>query len=463
MIISSILQSYIISKNLNIRPKYQRTIQWNLNQMNSFVDTIMSNGVTPSLWFYKYQEGDEKEDANHKFENIDGQHRMFVITNYRSGTFINDKGEMIFWDYKHGDEHHCIFYEENANTRIWAANNPDKIVKYMDETEKYDFDNYNIVVNVIHCKLLFEQRCVIFTSLQHGTPVRGSDLYKNFLHIPLIKWLMDNNFEKKYNEYIKNHLTVKHDKFWLEKAIRFFLVSTAKTEEERYEYFNWTDPQIRKMIKAERATCLFDITSEQFSKFKNDIETLEIILSRIQTDTRFTPIQLSAIYHVIQTIDKSNTTLIDNIVNYCDKWAGKVSDKSELTLWEQHINDKDYKDEVIRKRNDYFERSIEELKGFSNSYFIEPKVIGPRKVTLKTRKQVWKNWSNHDNETANCWTCFKLIKKTKWECGHIVPHSGGGSDEIENLIVQCKQCNRSQGAENAYEYKKRINPDEIML
>jgi hypothetical protein len=431
--------------------------------MNNFVETVMTNGVTQPLWFYKYQEDDEKEDPNHRFENIDGQHRMFVITHFRSGTPINEKGAMIYWDIRYENEQYCIFYEENVHTRNWAANNPTKVVKYMDETDRYQFDNYNIVVNAIHCKLTFEQRCEIFTSLQRGTPVRNSDLYKNFLHIPLIKKLMDNNFEKKYNNSIKPHLTVTHDKYWLQKIIRFYLVSTAETEEKQSEYFNWTDTQIKTMITAEKTTYFFEITDEQFSHFKDVMETLENILVKMHSRTEFTPIQLSALFHVIQSIDKNDTTLIDNIVKYCDRWAGKVYDRSELTLWEQQITNKDYKDEVIRKRQDYFERCIDELNGFLETGFMEPpKEIGRRKVTLKIRKQVWSNWSG-GNDAATCWTCSKSLKRISWECGHIVAHSEGGSDELDNLIVQCKQCNRNQGAENAYDYKRRINPNEFSV
>ena len=191
------------------------------------------------------------------------------------------------------------------------------------------------------------------------------------------------------------------------------------------------------MIKAERASALHDITINQYSKFENDIETLDVILSKIKTDTKFTPIQLSALFHIIQTFDKK---LIDDITTYCDKWAGQVSDPFHLKLWEQHINDKDYKVEIIRKRQDYFEQCIDELKEFSETDFMTSvKVIGPRKVTSKIKKQVWETWRTNEN-MAHCWTCSKMLKKSNWECGHIQAHAEGGSDDLDNLIIQCKKC-----------------------
>uniref|UniRef100_A0A6C0DSK7 HNH nuclease domain-containing protein n=1 Tax=viral metagenome TaxID=1070528 RepID=A0A6C0DSK7_9ZZZZ len=450
-----------MDENLNIRPRYQRQIQWTPKQMIRFIDTIMTNGITQPLWFYKYQPDDHKEKQSYEYENIDGQHRLFVMTHFKLGTPIDGKYNMIYWHYKNDIVDECVFYEENSHTREWEKNNQDKIVRYMDKNQQHDFNRFKIVVNEIICKLTFEQRCDIFTSLQMGSQVRGSDLYKNYHHIPVIRIIMEHGHEKIYYNNLKNHLTVNHDKYWLEKFIRFYLISNAETEAKRLEYFDWTDGQIRKMLKAERTTCLFEITETQISKFIKDVEILENILSKLQPDTKFTPIQLSALYHHIQQIDSTNETEITNIVNYCDEWAGNVCHASEIKLWEQHINDKRYRNDVIEKRKVCFYRSIVELTIMSQTESMKKsKQIGPRKVTLKLRKQVWKNWGG-DEEKANCWTCNKCIKKTNWECGHIIAHSEGGSDDLSNLILQCKGCNRNQGTENAFLYKKRVNPNEF--
>jgi hypothetical protein len=84
-----------------------------------------------------------------------------------------------------------------------------------------------------------------------------------------------------------------------------------------------------------------------------------------------------------------------------------------------------------------------------------------RTITKATRTAVWKKWFNCA-ETGKCWTCLTDINIKRWECGHIIAHAKQGSDDISNLIPQCKGCNNPQRTEDAHEYKKRINSEYLM-
>ncbi len=77
----------------------------------------------------------------------------------------------------------------------------------------------------------------------------------------------------------------------------------------------------------------------------------------------------------------------------------------------------------------------------------------PRKsLTKLVRLTAWRKSSNGLMDT-NCFSCSKAMRmEDNWECGHIVSHSHGGSDEASNMQPLCRRCNRSMGPMNMYEY-----------
>lgn len=82
---------------------------------------------------------------------------------------------------------------------------------------------------------------------------------------------------------------------------------------------------------------------------------------------------------------------------------------------------------------------------------------GPRKWGACTPKNVWRHYFG-EHEEGNCSFDFcnkALTRKGKWERGHDIPHSkGGSSSDMSNLYVVCKDCNRKQGTQTRAEFER---------
>lgn len=73
------------------------------------------------------------------------------------------------------------------------------------------------------------------------------------------------------------------------------------------------------------------------------------------------------------------------------------------------------------------------------------------------KKECWRTkFSNNSN--GKCEVCLKVIEALDFEAGHIISCYNGGEDTKENLVPICKDCNRSMGTQNLYEYKKEHYP-----
>lgn len=83
----------------------------------------------------------------------------------------------------------------------------------------------------------------------------------------------------------------------------------------------------------------------------------------------------------------------------------------------------------------------------------------------KQRMRVWidesiklQKWGidNYVNgHTGKCFCCHKTINDTNHEAGHIIPRAHHGTDELDNMRIICKECNRGKGGMfeiNAYEF-----------
>ena len=74
-------------------------------------------------------------------------------------------------------------------------------------------------------------------------------------------------------------------------------------------------------------------------------------------------------------------------------------------------------------------------------------------IPTSVRKNLWKNYFG-DNFTGVCNVCRKEININDFEAGHIISFANGGSDNIDNLVPLCRDCNRSMGKQNLDEFKK---------
>jgi hypothetical protein len=85
--------------------------------------------------------------------------------------------------------------------------------------------------------------------------------------------------------------------------------------------------------------------------------------------------------------------------------------------------------------------------------------VAPRKsLSKKKRDELWVR-DHGENEKGACFVCDKPIEKKKtrsWHAGHIDAHANGGSDtDLDNYVIECKDCNLAHGTENPHVYKKR--------
>lgn len=88
---------------------------------------------------------------------------------------------------------------------------------------------------------------------------------------------------------------------------------------------------------------------------------------------------------------------------------------------------------------------------FSNSASKER----PKRKNLpkKTRVKAWDLNIGEEFGIGECFTCGCIIKQTDYECGHIISVKDGGSDNVDNLMPVCSQCNKSMGTMNMHHFK----------
>lgn len=64
-------------------------------------------------------------------------------------------------------------------------------------------------------------------------------------------------------------------------------------------------------------------------------------------------------------------------------------------------------------------------------------------------------WKLKDNSC--CWYCGKEMPKNKLTVDHVFPRSKGGSDDFDNIVLACKECNSSKNDLDLLEwYSKRL-------
>lgn len=75
-------------------------------------------------------------------------------------------------------------------------------------------------------------------------------------------------------------------------------------------------------------------------------------------------------------------------------------------------------------------------------------------IPAAIRQEVWRKHHANICDAGQCFVCENALNYPDMECGHILAHALGGSDDIANLLPICKTCNRDMGIMNLHEYKK---------
>ena len=429
---------------IDLHPVYQRGISWSQENMCDLVNTIMHNGLIPGLLLYKLQADDEKAQPNFKHECVDGQHRLFTLYHFFNGLPVDIAGKksfMISLRYEQDDHVTHVFYAENEHTQKWAAET--KLPHaYMTEEEKEQFDTFLLDVREIKNKLTLDQRRNIFLSLQKGVPVRGSDLYKNRVDIPLVKFLSE---EKRLEEPTKSvfqlYLQQKPEKFWLHWLIRFFLIQKAG-KEERVDAFLTKDSEITAMMK--KNDPLFNTTAEQNDALAATLTRFFSFLSTMPAGTKLSHTLFFALFTTLLDMDDD---LAKVVATHMRAMSTEGSAK-QRKIWENRQPE---------ERKEYFENIVAQIASINTP---APGPMARTNVPKKIREAVWKRDCG-ESDVGKCCCCNDFVSIGSWDCGHVLADKCGGKPTLDNLRVTCVSCNRSMGTENMDSFKARCYPLEV--
>jgi hypothetical protein len=428
---------YLELNDINLRPIYQRDIRWTLSKMSVFLSTIMNGGIVPEILLYKLHSDESNE---YKYECIDGQHRLFVISHFRSGEYVKIPGKtpfLIYIEFYNEDtkqtEH--LFYEKNDATEDYKVNNPSKIVSYLTKEEKNDFDDFVLNVKTITKPLHINSRREIFTSLQNGIPVRNSDALKNYTRHSFIQYLSDANIEQKMRELINNNCTKKADKFWIQWVVKFWYFINNFNNKTPTEIFTKYDGEIGKIIKT-RNHPLLETTPELLDNFENAFNRFyNFCRSTENRNIKVNPTIFFALFAHLMNGENNREEILNSYLPFISK---NGMDKVYKNIWEKHD---------IKFRSEYFETVLSELESCKT---IKTEIERPA-ISQSLKKKVWEKEFN-DMSLGNCRCGVELNKTGDWHAGHIIPWCKGGETTIDNLLPICGPCNLEMGRQNLYDF-----------
>lgn len=267
--IFAIYCEYLQKSKLLLRPEYQRKLCWSLQKMNDFIDTILKGWVIPNYVIYILSKKEIKEN-NHRYECIDGQHRLTTLKYYIENKELGDK-KYIYW-VKNKER---VFY--NMDEKILNSLSTKKIkCRNLTEDEKDKFDNFQMSFHMIKSSngLKIGTKCDIFNRLQNGEKVSTYDKLKN-LHQNEItncirsQGLCDLMFDLKFITKMKEHKVTqvnrikKPDNFYIFFLIRTFFIIDKKSLDN-----NYLDVNIHRGLLAN------DGKGEPKYQLQNDIDEL---------------------------------------------------------------------------------------------------------------------------------------------------------------------------------------------
>ena len=441
---------------VNLKPEYQRDLRWSPDQMSGLISTVMNGQLMPQIMLYKLQDGDNHEGEDYSYECIDGQHRLFVLCQFRKCETValpRTKPFMISWYHEESKTH--VFYKETNDTKQWAQeNSPTKEIAYMTKEERDYFDKFTLQVMTIHTPVSLVERCKMFTTLQQGKQNTGSDLLKNYTHIPLLAFLFHSRFEIKYKDLMLSHLTRNPKQYWLAFFIRCYFYTIeyknndAKDPKEPVDILMMSDNKdIYKMIKTKNLA--LNSTRDTEATFAQHMSRFFEFISRIPADTKFPTIVFFAIY---KRLINASAEFEEILLTWLPTWSWVTEPiRHNANLWEGA------KDKPVLRRK-AFNDCLAELNTFSVKCS-EDLHIQRTPVPKSVRLDLFKRTYGDDTFEGTCYCCnSKYPRDGHWEAGHIISRAANGTNDIDNLRCICQDCNRSMGMRNMDEFKSCYYP-----
>ncbi len=439
---------------VELRPVYQRDIRWKRENMCELIKTVMNQGLIPGLILYKLQAEEREDDSPFRYEMVDGQHRFFTIQKYFKSELVEEAGGkpfMITWVYRDeaaGRDVH-IFYKKNAATEEWESKNRSIIFSYMTDDDRDAFNSFKLDIKEIKDPLTLDQRRGLFDSLQRGVSVRGSDLLKNRVAIPLIRFITDElRVEAKIKSILAERCWMNPKNYWLHWVIRcFFILGAEESDNLEEEEFAIRDSAISQMIKDESPK--LNCEAEETAALKAALDRFFTFLDSLPKGVKLSPCHFYALFtHLAK---QAEATREDILRGHIDDWANNRKAKSWKKGWENRKSGDD--DE---ERSTYFSSILEELDRIRVPVR-EPEAR--KSIPKKLRQRVWRHYFGEEEEGI-CFCCGDEISfEEEYEACHVIAHKHGGSDTLDNLRPGCRSCNRSMGTQNMSEFKKQFYPE----
>ena len=438
-----------LGDRVELRPPYQRDISWTLAAMCDLVMSVMNCGLIPAIYLYVLREGDERAISSYETECIDGQHRIFSLLHFYHSRWVpfGKKKELISINYVGADKQVThLFYKKTAETEQWVTENREKRVDYLTAEQQGHFNRFMLSVCEIRDPLTLDQRCGLFTKLQAGRPVRGSDLWKNRVDVRLVKFIShDMRWEAQTKQLLADHCSMNPKNYWLNWLLRAYLIQKAETPEALEAAYMRKDAEFNQLVK--NSSPLFDTTPEQESAFAAAVGRHFAFVDALPPGTRLTPtLWFSSFAHLL----KAPAQREDIISGHMTWLSTEGMDSKQRKMWEGKGFEDDHRLSVFR-------RSIREIDSLCIPAAAVP--VGKRPPP-KVRDAVWEAAFGNDVE-GKCVCCNCTIYEDDWHCAHIVAVKLGGTDSQANLRPACSACNWSMGIENLWDYKRRCYPEVV--
>jgi hypothetical protein len=191
---------------VDLSPSYQREFSWTNDKQDLFIDSVVNNYIIPPIILIKLN-----KKSKHRYECMDGQHRLTVLKHYIEGTPINKNSpHYIKYIRKENDKPIDVFYKETDLLDKYPKNK-----RYMTDNELNSFnDKKLIVIKISNFDKKMDEtfdkiKNEMFLRLQKGERVTGTDILRNY-DTPLINALREYNLLK-YKTFVSHESFKKID------------------------------------------------------------------------------------------------------------------------------------------------------------------------------------------------------------------------------------------------------------
>jgi Protein of unknown function DUF262/HNH endonuclease len=424
---------------IDLRPPYQRDIKWSKENMCDFIHTVFTYGLVPQILLYKLQ-ADEVGPEGKKWECIDGQHRLYVLSLFYAGKPhfpLKGKPFLVSLNYEAADGQTAhIFYKKTDQTEAWREEHRSVSTDYMTKEERDRFDTYLLDLKKITSPLTKDQRRQQFNKLQKGVPVKGSDFYKNKTDVPLVKYISDHkNWEEPMKKRLREHCTNPAQQYWLNWLIRCYLLQRSPSVES----FMVSDKAIEGMMKAKKSE--LNTTLGEQNAFGPVVERFFAFLDLLPATVKFTPTHFYVVFVSLLDVSPEREKVLKS---HMSDWAKEYVEKKHRKMWEGRNFDP-------AERKDYYEDRLRSLESIVSEAFPVP---ARKAVPKKIKNAVWYRWAG-EKLIGKCFCCKEEINQSNFHCAHILAWKMGGNNTESNLRPTCSSCNQSMGTENMRSWMAR--------